>query len=117
MDEDSMDQRLVRALRARGADVQTALDANMIARPDADHLRHATEQERVLYTFNVADFYELHTQVVRDDRTHAGLLLAPQQQHTIGEQMRRILHLGQQFSAKDMENRVFFLNTIPGFEE
>jgi hypothetical protein len=34
MDEDSMDQRLAQALRARNVDVQTALDADMIERPD-----------------------------------------------------------------------------------
>ena len=37
MDEDSMDQRLVQALRARGMDVETALDAGMVAQPDEDH--------------------------------------------------------------------------------
>jgi ActR/RegA family two-component response regulator len=32
LDEDSMDQRLVRALRARGVNVETALEAEMVAR-------------------------------------------------------------------------------------
>ena len=35
IDEDSMDRALVRALRARGVDVTTALEEGMIEREDA----------------------------------------------------------------------------------
>lgn len=34
IDEDSMDRDLVRALRARGVDVLTAIDADMMGRSD-----------------------------------------------------------------------------------
>ena len=50
LDEDCMDRELVTALRARGADVTTAADAEMLGRSDADHLDYATSQGRVLYT-------------------------------------------------------------------
>ena len=53
LDEDSMDQDLVRALRARGVDVVTALDDGMIERADEDHLLWAATQARVLFSFNV----------------------------------------------------------------
>jgi hypothetical protein len=76
MDEDSMDQRLAQALRARGVDVQAALDASMVERADEDHLAHAAEQDRVLYSFNVEDFYRLHTRFLEQGRTHAGVVLA-----------------------------------------
>lgn len=42
IDEDSMSHALVRALRARGVDVTTALDEAMIERSDVDHLNYAT---------------------------------------------------------------------------
>ena len=58
IDEDSMSRALVRALRARGIDVTTALDEGMIERTDAEHLAFATNQGRVLYSFNVGDFYK-----------------------------------------------------------
>ena len=61
-DEDSMDQALVRALRVRGLDVTTALDENLIKREDEPHLEYATQQGRVLFSFNRSDFYRLHTQ-------------------------------------------------------
>lgn len=59
-DEDTMRHSLVRALRSRGIDVITALDANLIERPDADHLTYATSQGRVLCSSNARDFYRLH---------------------------------------------------------
>ena len=38
IDEDAMDDDLVQALRLRGADVQTALEAGLVGRPDEEHL-------------------------------------------------------------------------------
>ena len=109
LDEDSMDQDLVRALRARGVDVVTALEAGMIEQPDENHLCRATAQERVLYSFNVGDFYQLHTNFLAEGRSHAGIVLAPQQRFSIGEQLRRLLRLAATRSPEEMQNRVEFL--------
>jgi hypothetical protein len=38
IDEDSMDRALLRALRARGVDVITALEEGMTEREDTEHL-------------------------------------------------------------------------------
>lgn len=78
MDEDSMDQALVRALQARSVDVTTALDEGMIERDDAEHLDYATAQGCVLYTFNVGDFNRLHKEYLTQGKSHAGIVLAPQ---------------------------------------
>ena len=51
IDEDSMDNDLVRALRARGMEVTTAQDEGKIEHPDEEHLVYATSQGRVLYSF------------------------------------------------------------------
>jgi hypothetical protein len=40
----------VQALRLRGVDVQTALDAGLVGRPDDEQLAHAGAEGRVLYT-------------------------------------------------------------------
>lgn len=64
LDEDSMDKTLVEALRARRVDLQTALEAVMIERPDEEHLDYATKQVRVLYSFNVSDYYRLHSSYI-----------------------------------------------------
>ena len=111
MDEDAMDQALVQALRARGVVVITALDAGMIERDDADHLDYATEQGSVLCSFNVGDFYHLHSDYVAQGKPHAGIILMRQQHYSVGEQMRRLLRLIASKSADEMENWVEFLST------
>lgn len=110
LEEDSMRHALVRALRARGVDVITALEAGMIEREDRDHLDYATAQGRVLYSFNVGDFYRLHTVYLAEGRSHAGMILARQQRSSVGEQMRRLLKLIATKSAEEMKNRVEFLS-------
>jgi Domain of unknown function (DUF5615) len=105
-DEDTMDKGLVTALRARGADVLTALEADMIERQDDDHLKFATANGRVLYSFNVGDYCRLQA----EGRTHAGLILAQQQHYSAGEQMRRLLRLINTLTAEEMQNRIEFLS-------
>jgi hypothetical protein len=109
LDEDSMDQALVRALQARGVDVTTTLDAGMIGRSDSDHLDYANAQGRTLYTFNVRHFYRLHTSYVDQGKPHAGIIFARQQRYSVGEQARRLLKLVATKSAEEMKNNVEFL--------
>ena len=92
-DEDAMHSRLVTALRARGVTVVTVIDAGRTAVSDEEQLIFATERGCVLYTFNVSDFYRLHTEWLATGREHAGVILAPQQRFSVGEQLRRILRL------------------------
>jgi hypothetical protein len=70
-----MRRSLIRALRARGVDVITALDAEMIERKDAEHLDYATQQGRVLCTFNAGDFYRLHSDYMSHNKPHDGVIL------------------------------------------
>jgi uncharacterized protein DUF5615 len=109
LEEDSMSHALVRGLRARGVDVITALEEGMIERGDQEHLEYAAKLQRVLYSFNVADFYNIHSRYLSDDREHAGLILARQQQFTVGEQLRRLLRLIAKVPADQIKNRVEFL--------
>jgi len=109
-DEDAMDKYLVRALQARGVEVVTAIEAGLVERPDEDHLAYAAAQGRVLYGFNVGDYYRLHAAFLSAEKTHAGIILARQQRYSAGEQMRRILKLMAAVSAQEMKNRVEFLS-------
>ena len=82
----------------------------MIERADEDHLAFATSQDRVLCSFNVADFYRLHTRYVAQQLSHTGIVLARQQQYSVGESMRRLLSLIARLTATKMHNRVEFLS-------
>jgi Domain of unknown function (DUF5615) len=114
LDEDSMDRELVTALRARGMDVLTATEADMIEQADSEHLAYATTQRRVLFSFNRGDFYRLHTSYLTEDRTHAGMILALQQRYSIGVLMRQILELPKTHSAEAMQNQAVFLKDGSG---
>jgi Tfp pilus assembly protein PilZ len=91
-------------------DVQTALEAAMIERTDEDHLVCATAAGRVLCSFNVGDFYRLHTNYMAQHKAHTGIILARQQQYSVGEHMRRLLNLIAHRTEEEMQNRVEFLS-------
>ncbi len=98
------------ALRVRGLDVITALDADLIHALDAKHLEYASSQGRALYSFNVGDYMALHTAYIAAGQTHAGLILSQQQRYPVGEQMRRLVRLVQMKSAESLRERVEFLS-------
>ena len=105
-----MRRSLVEALRVRGVDVITALDVGMIEQDDREHLDYATDQGRVLCSFNVGDFYRLHSEYVARGKRHAGIILMQQQRLSVGEQLRRLLRLVASKPADEMENWVEFLS-------
>ncbi|MGB3292892.1 MAG: DUF5615 family PIN-like protein [Phormidesmis sp.] len=109
-DEDSMDEKLLQALRSRAVDIVTAAEADMLHRNDDEQLNWAAMNNRVIYSFNARDFYRLHTFRMERAFSHAGIILAPQQRYGIGKQMRGILKLISERSAEDMKNQVEFLS-------
>ena len=111
IDEDAMDDDLVQALRLRGVDVQTALEAGLIGRPDDEQLAHAGAEGRVLYTFNVGDFMNLHSEYVTAGRAHAGIIFGDQQRFSVGEQMRRLLRIAAIRSVEQMQDGYEFLSS------
>lgn len=110
LDEDAMDSDLVSALRLRGVDVTTALDAGLTSSADEEHLKHAIASKRTLYSFNVSDFMALHKLYLEAGKPHAGIILAQQQRYSVGEQMRRLVRLVQMRSAESLHNTVEFLS-------
>jgi hypothetical protein len=104
-----MDGDLVRGLRSRGIDVITAAEAGMIRRKDEDHLSLATSQGRVLYSFNVGDYHEIHSEWMTTGVIHAGMILATQKRYSTGDQIRRLLRLIGSLTQEQMRNRIEFL--------
>jgi hypothetical protein len=111
LDEDSMSAALVRALRARGADVETAREAGLVERSDAEHLAYATAAGRVLCTFNVGDFHRLHGEWLDRGEAHAGMILMAQQRFSVGEQVRRLLGIAAERPSETMRGQVVFAST------
>ena len=89
LDEDAMDGDLVRGLASRRVDVVTAHVASMINRTDQEHLEIASAQGLVLYSYDVGDFFEIHSNWIAAARPHAGIIVSRQQRYSVGEQIRR----------------------------
>jgi hypothetical protein len=110
LDEDAMLRDLIIALRDYDVPAVTVRDAGLVGAPDETQLTFAAAQGLVLYSFNRADFQKLHTAWMDAGRAHAGIILAPQQRFSSGEQLRRILRLRAAKTAEDLCNQIEFLS-------
>lgn len=108
LDEDAQRTDLMQALRARQVDVETVSEANLIGQPDKVHLQYATEQGRVIFTFNRGDFYQLHTEWLSRDQHHAGIIVSDQV--ATGAIMRPLLQLVNAKTAEEMHDWLEFLS-------
>lgn len=111
LDEDTIKSALVKALRNADLDVITVVDAGMLGRSDEEQLNWSTQQKRVIYSFNIGDFCKLHRDYMVEGKTHGGIILAPQQQYSIGRQLTGLLKLVAANSSEDMINQLIFLNS------
>jgi predicted nuclease of predicted toxin-antitoxin system len=95
---------VVRGLRRRGVDVLTAHEAGRCGIPDPEQLQFATENERVVMTFD-PDYLALHRSGVQ----HAGIAWCPATQYTIGE-LVQLLYLLYMVTDRDaMRNHVEYI--------
>ena len=111
LDEDTIKSALVKALRNADLDVITVVDAGMLGRSDEEQLNWSTQGKRVIYSFNIGDFCKLHRDYMVEGKTHAGIILAPQQQYSIGRQLAGLLKIVAANSSEDMINQLIFLNS------
>lgn len=105
-----MSHSLVQALSNRGVDVTTVLMEGRQGMSDEDQLRWATSQKRVICTANVADFVELHVQFLDKKEPHAGILIIPQQQYSIGECLRGLMQFIATHHTESLINQIYFLS-------
>lgn len=106
LDED-VHSVLAGALRKRGYDAIHVQELDRKGRPDEEQLHFAVLQNRCIVTFNVADFVKLHNEYVQAERQHWGIVVS--QQIPIGETLRRLLELLQNYTSETMKNRLEFL--------
>lgn len=111
LDENAMDSGLVQALRSQGIDVTTVQDAQRRGDADEQQLVYATEQGRVIYSYNIKDFMVLHIRFLEHGQSHAGIALAHERDYGIGEQARRLLRITEALSAEEMRNQLVYLSS------
>lgn len=71
-DEDATSKRLLEALRNRGADVVSTLEVGMLAQLDEKQLEWALANQRIIYSFNIKDFYRIHSGWSSSGKSHGG---------------------------------------------
>ncbi|HEX7359029.1 MAG TPA: DUF5615 family PIN-like protein [Bryobacteraceae bacterium] len=76
VDEDAARASLVDARRRHGIPVASPIEEKMTECADEKQLQFACTGGHVLYTFNISDFYALHTHWLATARHHTGLILA-----------------------------------------
>jgi hypothetical protein len=109
VDEDSCELAVMHGLRARGIDLLTAMDAEMLATGDTEQLDFATQMGRAIYALNVKDFAKLHRDYLLAGKEHSGIIAIPEQRYSVGEKIRRLAELLSTVSAEEMRNQMEYL--------
>jgi len=109
LDEDADSHALLNALRQRGLDVSSSRELSLLQCSDEEQLAWELKQGRAIYTYNASDFCRLHSEYIRQGRHHAGINIGDQQAVSIGEEMRRLLRIGDAKNADDMRDNLDYL--------
>jgi hypothetical protein len=95
------------ALRKSGLDAVSTPEAGRLGESDESQLAWAAGEGRVLVTFNVAHFAVLHADWLSQGKHHAGIVVSSQR--SIGEVLRRLVHLARTLDADDLQDRLEYL--------
>jgi len=96
------------SLRKAGFDVNSTPESGRLGESDESQLQWASDEGRVIVTFNVAHFASLHTEWIKQERHHAGIIVSSQR--SIGDLTRRLLRLAGTLNANAMKDRLEFLS-------
>lgn len=102
--DEHVDHAIAQALRLRGIDVTTSVEANLLGATDEQQIEFARGAGRVIYTQD-SDFVKLH----RAGVVHAGIVYGPSGVRTIGEVVRFLCLLHDCVEPAEMLNAVEFL--------
>jgi len=92
----------------RGVDVITTQQVKNDSLSDAEQLKYAEKEQRVIFTHNKKDFILLHSEYLQNSKEHSGIILSDQL--PIGILLRRFMRLWFSVSAEDIKNRFEFLS-------
>lgn len=96
------------ALRLRGYDVVTVKDAGRKGLSDFEQLQYASSQNRVIFTFNVADFCKIHSVFMKESFDHSGIILS--RQFPIGTIVKALLRLLSDMKHERLRNSIVWLS-------
>jgi uncharacterized protein with PIN domain len=91
-------------LRARGIDVTTTADADLLSADDDRHLDSARREGRVIVTHD-DDFLRMHV----SGAEHSGVAYSHRQKYSIGQLLQMLLLLDASYRLDEMRGRVEYL--------
>lgn len=107
LDED-VHEDIAIALRLRGYNVETTKEAGNKGLSDMEQLKYATVEDRVIISFNIADFYKLHSEFIKKGLNHSGIILS--KQLPIGMIVKALLRLVSGISYNKARNKIIWLS-------
>ena len=108
LDED-VPEAIANALRLRGYDVVTVREAARRGMTDIDQLNYASSENRVILSFNVADFNKIHTDFIEKGLGHKGIILS--KQLPIGVIVKALLRLLPDITPEKAGSNIMWLST------
>ena len=106
LDED-VHEDIAIALRLRGYDVKTTKEAGNKGLSDIEQIKYATSENRVIISFNVADFHKLHFEFIKKGIEHSGIILS--KQLPIGTIIKALLRLLSDIKSENFRNNMLWL--------
>jgi hypothetical protein len=101
--DENVDPAIAEGLKRRGIDVSTPHRAGLLGANDADHLKFAQRESRVIITHD-PDFLRLHAQGF----LHNGIVYSSKGSRGVGELLHFLVILAECMTAEEMQNHVEF---------
>ncbi len=94
-------------LRARGFNVTTAREENMLGCDDPEQLAHAVSLGRCLFTHNRIHYEQLHREYLSGNQEHFGVIIGSRR--SAHELARRIGVLLNALTADEIRNQLLYV--------
>src|SRR3989304_9373140 len=106
--DENVPEAVSTALRLRGYDILTVKDVGQKGLSDPEQLKNAYSQNRVIFTFNVADFNKIHSEFMKEGLDHAGIILS--RQLPIGTIVKALLKMLSVIKHEKVRNNIHWLS-------
>lgn len=100
--------RIAVQLRRYGFDALSSQEAGKLSHDDEAQFDWAVREQRVIVTFNCADFAALHERYLKEGKEHFGILLSSAE--TVATLLHRLLRLLNSVTADELKNQIRWLN-------
>jgi predicted nuclease of predicted toxin-antitoxin system len=106
--DENVPESIAMALRLRGYDVITVKEVGRKGLSDIEQLEYASSENRLIFTFNVADFHKIHSEFIKTGRHHNGIILS--KQLPVRRTVKALLKLLSSLNSEKVRNNVVWLS-------